>query len=307
MVTVSPIVFVCGATGTQGNAVAHNLLEHGIEVRSITRNINSPQAKRLLSKGIFLSEGDFNDKESLKKTMTNCTAIFLNLSPDHGNPTGELNQARTLISAAKEAGIKHIVYTSALATNNPERLTHWDPSSIVGMLLRGKQAIENEVKNAGFENWTILRPGNFMSNFLSPLVYMYQGLVQTKKFTTAFLPDTILPMIDPNDIGKFAAASIIDPVKFNQQEINTVSQMINVKDLINDLSQSIGEPIQITFLSEEDLLEKLPENPLLGPQKVMRDMSLFVDMEEVKKWGIKLGTFVEFLEREKERVNQTYM
>ncbi|KAJ5093275.1 hypothetical protein N7456_009136 [Penicillium angulare] len=304
---VSPIVFVCGATGTQGSAVTHNLLERGIEVRSITRKIDSLQAKRLLSKGISVSEGDFIDKESLKKPMQNCTALFLNLSPDHGNPTRELDQAKTIISAAKEAGIKQIVYTSALATNNPERLTHWNPSSLVGMLLRGKQAIENEVKNAGFERWTILRPGNFMSNFLSPLVYMYQGLVETKKFTTAFLPDTILPMIDPNDIGKFATASILDPVKFNQQEINTVSQMINVKDLINDLSKFIGEPIQITFLSEEELLEKLPQNPLLGPQKVMRDMSLLVDMEEAKKWGIELGTFAEFLEREKERVDQTYV
>lgn len=300
-------VFVCGATGTQGNAVAHNLLEQGIQVRSITRNISSPQAKHLLSKGISLSEGDFNNKESLKKLMVNCTAIFLNLQPNHSNPNAELDQAKNIISAAKEAGIKQIIYTSALATNNPERLPHWNPSDIIGMLLRSKQAIENEVKNAGFETWTILRPGNFMSNFLGPMVQMYKGLAETKKFTTAFLPETILPMIDPNDIGKFATASILDPAKFNRQEINTVSQMINVMDLTDDLSRITGTPMQAVFLSEEEILEQLPQNPLLAPQKVMRDMSLLVDIEEVKKWGIKLGTFTEFLEREKERVNKTYM
>ncbi|KAJ6032724.1 hypothetical protein N7540_003456 [Penicillium herquei] len=300
-------VFVCGVTGTQGGAVANNLLEKDIKIKSITRNIDSPQAKCLISRGVHLSEGDFDNEECLKQAMVDCTALFLNLRPDFTKPNGELNQAQNLLSAAKHAGVKHVVYTSALGTVNPERLSHWSPSSMVGILLRGKQAIEKEVRNAGFESYTILRQGNFMTNFLNPMVQMYQGLVETHKFTTAFLPGTILPMIDPNDIGKFATASILDPQRFNGKEIETVSQMVGVVDLMQDLSRFIGKNIQPVFLSEEEINEKLPTNPLLAPQKVMRDMSLLVDMEEVQKWGIELGTFAEFLERERERVEQTYL
>ena len=301
------IVFVCGATGTQGGAVTANLLEKGIAVKSITRNINSPEATRLLSKGVTLSEGDFDDEESLNKAMKDCTALFLNLRPDFTKPNGELSQAQKLLSSAKHAGVEHVVYTSSLGTQNPERMPHWSPNSMVGMLIAGKQAIENEVRNAGFKTWTILRPGNFMSNFLSPMVQMYQGLVETGTFTTAFLPETILPMIDPNDIGQFAAASILDPVRFNRQEIENVSQMVGAADLMKDLARFTGKDIKIKFLSEEEIAEQLPTNPLLGPQKVMRDMSLLVDMKEVQKWGIQLGTFAGFLGREKERVQQTYV
>ncbi|KAJ5710424.1 hypothetical protein N7488_004580 [Penicillium malachiteum] len=304
---MSDIVFVCGVTGTQGGAVAHHLLQKDIKIKSITRNINSPPARSLISRGIHLSEGDFDNEESLKQAMVDCTALFLNLRPDFTKPNGELNQAQNILSAAKHAGVKHVVYTSALGTVNPERLTHWSPSSMVGLLLRGKQAIEEEVRNAGFESYTILRPGNFMTNFLNPMVQMYQGLVETHKFTTAFLPETILPMIDPNDIGKFATASILDPQRFNQKEIETVSQMVGVVDLMQDLSRFTGKNLQPVFLSEEEINEKLPTNPLLAPQKVMRDMSLLVDMEEVQKWRIELGTFAQFLEREREKVEQTYL
>ncbi|KAJ5540801.1 hypothetical protein N7494_005877 [Penicillium frequentans] len=303
----SKSVFVCGATGTQGGALANQLLSKDIGVSAITRNISSTEAQRLISLGVSLTEGNFNDEECLKKAMVNCTSLFLNLLPDFTKPTGELDQARKILSVAKQTGIKHVIYTSALATNNPERLPHWTPTGIIGMLLLGKQAIEKEVKSAGFETWTILRPGNFMSNFLNPLVRMYQGLVETGKFTTAFLPETIVPMIDPNDIGKFAAAAILEPAMFNHQEIATVSQMMTVEDIVKDLSTATRKDIQAVFLSEEQITDQLLKNPTLGPQKVMRDMSLFVDMENVQKWGIELGTFAGFLEREKERVDVTYM
>ncbi|KAJ5643234.1 uncharacterized protein N7484_005741 [Penicillium longicatenatum] len=303
----SQSVFVCGATGTQGGALTNQLLGKDISINAITRNINSTEAQRLVSLGVSLTEGDFDDEECLKKAMADCTSLFLNLRLDLTQPTAELDQARKIISVAKKAGIKHVIYTSALATNSPERLPHWTPSGIIGMLLLGKQAIENEVKAAGFETWTILRPGNFMSNFLDPLVRMYQGLVETGKFTTAFLPDTIIPMSDPNDIGKFAAAAILEPAKFNHQEIETVSQMMTAKEIVKDLSAATGKDIRAVFLSEEEITDQLPKNPILGPQKVMRDLSMFVEMKNVQKWGIELGTFAGFLEREKERVDRTYL
>ncbi|KAJ5653105.1 hypothetical protein N7490_000108 [Penicillium lividum] len=300
-------VFVCGATGTQGGALVNQLLHKGININAITRDITSTQAQHLISLGVSLTEGNFDDEQSLKRAMVNCTSLFLNLSPDFTKPTGEIDQARKILSVAKQTGIKHVIYTSALGSNNPQKLPHWTPSGLVGMLLLSKQAIEKEVKAAGFETWTILRPGNFMSNFLNPLVRMYQGLVETGKFTTAFLPETLIPMIDPNDIAKFAAAAILEPVRFNHHEIETVSQMMTVDHLLKDLSTATGKDIQAVFLSEEEITNQLPQNPTVGPQKVMRDMSLLVDMENVRKYGIELGTFAGFLEREKEHVDMTYL
>jgi uncharacterized protein YbjT (DUF2867 family) len=303
----SPKVFVCGATGTQGGALIQNILEHSVEIHAIARNINSDAAHMLRSLGVTLAEGDFDNEECLKKSMAGCTTLFLNLSPNHTNPKGELGQAQRVLAIAKQVGIQQVIYTSAMGTTDPTRLQHWNSNSLVGMVVLGKKAIENEVRNAGFKYWTILRPGNFMSNFLDPLVRMYQGLVETGIFTTAFTRETMLPMVDPNDIGKFAAAAVLNSAKFNQKEIEIASQMMGVEDVMRALSDATGKDMKVAFLSKDEIEEQASQNPFLGAQLVIRDLSLFVDLEDVKSWGIELGSFARFLKREKARVDATYL
>lgn len=303
----SPIVFVCGATGTQGGALTTHLLQQNIQVHAITRNIQSEAAQKLKSLGVTLTEGDYDNEETLRKSMTNCTSLFLNLSPNHLNPSAELDQAKRIISIAEEVGIKQIIYTGALGTVNPERLPFWDPTNLVAKVLLSKQSIETEIHNAGFEHWTILRPGNFMSNFLNPLVRMYQGLVETGKFTTAFTPNSIIPMVDPYDIGRFAAAAVLDPIRFHGQEVEIASQMMGPEAIIKDLAQATGRDMKVVFLSEEEVQEKIATDPFLGPQLLIRDLAIFVDFEKVKGWKIELSTFAGFLEREKKRVEEAYL
>ncbi|KAJ6127296.1 hypothetical protein N7523_002908 [Penicillium sp. IBT 18751x] len=302
----SPKVFVCGATGNQGGALIQNILDHHIEVHAISRDLESDSAKSLLVRGVSLAEGDYDNEISLEKSMTDCTTLFLNLNFNYTKPQEELEQAQRILSLAKRVGIQQVVYTSALATTDPTRLKHWDPNSFVAMVLLSKQAIEKLVRNAGFKEWVILRPGNFMTNFLNPLVRMYQGLVETNTFTTAFAHDTILPMVDPDDIGKFAAAAILDPVRFNQKEIEIASQMMGVEDVLRDLSEATGRNMKTHFMSEEKIKINAAQDPMVRAQLAMRDLSLFVDMEKIKSWGIELGSFASFLKREKARVDATY-
>lgn len=303
----SPTVFVCGATGTQGGALTSQLLQQNIQVHTITRNVQSEAAQKLQSCGVTLFEGDFDNGEILRRAMSNCTSLFLNLSPNHLNPPAEISQAKHVLSVAKKARIKQVIYASSMGTTNPERLPNWTPNSLVANVIQSKQSIEKEIRNAGFEYWTILRPGNFMSNFLDPLVRMYSGLVESGKFTTAFTPETVLPMVDPYDTGRFAAAALSQPTRFHEKEVEIASQMMGAEEIISDLAKATGREMQVIYLSEEEIKEKMTKDPFLGPQMLLRDMSLLVDFEEVKGWGIKLNSFAEFLEREKQKVQSTYL
>jgi uncharacterized protein YbjT (DUF2867 family) len=302
----TPVVFVCGATGNQGGALIQHISEHG-KVHAITRDPTSPVAQSLQSQGVSITEGSFDNQESLKKSMSGCTTLFLNLSPSFTNPTAEIEQAKQVLAIAKEVGVQHIIYTSALGTNNPEALKHWDPKSLVAATLLAKKVIEDEVRDTGFKTWTILRPGNFMVNYLFPLVQMYNGLVETGNFTTAYSKDTLLPMVDPNDIGKFAAAAVLDPIKFNEKEIEIASQLMGIEEVLKDISHAAGKEMKVVYLSEEEIEKQIQQNPLIFVQLVMRDLSQFVDMERLKEWRIELGTFPQFLEREKDRVMKTYL
>jgi len=303
----SPTVFVCGATGHQGGALTTHLLQQNIQVHTITRNVQSEAAQKLQSRGVTLVEGDFDNGEILRKAMTNCTSLFLNISPNHQDPSAELSQAKHVLSIAKEIGVKQVIYAGSMGTVNPERMTHWIPNSLVANVILSKQSIEKEIRNSGFEYWSILRPGNFMSNFLDPLVRMYSGFVETGKFTTAFTPETVLPMVDPYDTGRFAAAAVSQPTQFHEKEIEIASQMMGIEEIISDLAKATGREMQVIFLSEEEIQEKMKTDPFLGPQLLLRDMVLFIEFEKVKGWGLKLNTFAGFLEREEERVQSTYL
>ncbi|KAJ5990993.1 hypothetical protein N7499_011537 [Penicillium canescens] len=302
----SPTVFVCGATGTQGGALIDHLQKHDIKVHAITRSLNSPAAQRLQKLGVAISEGDFDNDESVKQNMTHCTSLFLNLMPALTDLNTSLEQARRLLKIAKEAGIKQVIYTSGVSANDPSRNKHWDPNGIISQMMLNKQAIEHEIRNTGFETWTLLRPGNFMTNFLFPMNQMYQGLAENGVFTTALAPDTVLPMVDPNDIGQFAAAAVLDPVKFNNQEIEIASEFMGAEEIMRALSRATGKDFKAIFMSDEEIDKQRVINPFVAGQLMMRGMSSFVDLEKVKAWGLPLGTFDQFLVREKARVNASY-
>lgn len=302
----SPTVFVCGATGTQGGALIDHLLKHDVKVHAITRSLNSTAAQRLQELGVAISEGDFDDDESVKQNMTRCTSLFLNLMPALTDLNTSLEQARRLLKIAKECGIKQVIYTSGVSANDPSRNKHWNPNSIISKMMLNKQAIEHEIRNAGFETWTLLRPGNFMTNFLFPMNQMYPGLAENGVFITALTPDTLLPMVDPNDIGRFAAMAVLDPIKFNHQEIEIASEFMGAEEIMRALSRATGRDFKAVFMSDEEIDKQKGVNPFIAGQLMMRDMSSFVDLEKVKAWGLPLGTFDEFLVREKARVDVSY-
>lgn len=68
------------------------------------------------------------------------------------------------------------------------------------------------MRSAGFVHWTILRPLVFMINYLLPSVRGYfPELVGCRTLRTAIAPGKRTMLIDPDDIGRFAAAAIIEP------------------------------------------------------------------------------------------------
>ncbi|GKT51457.1 NmrA-like family domain-containing protein 1 [Colletotrichum spaethianum] len=299
-------IFVSGATGTVGGAVARNLLSEGIAVRALARDPDSPAAKALSALGASIIQGDYDDDTALTKAMSGVAGAFLNLTPNFVDHTWELTTAKRIMAAARQAGATHFIYSSSFAVQAPELLKHWDPNSFIAKVLLSKQAIEKEVRKAGFSNWTILRPGHFAANYLVPLAAKFPELVNDGRFVTALRPENKVPMVDPNDIGRFALAAFQDPGKFNAEEVAISSELLTVDDIMAKLARATGRDIKAVYLSDEEVEAQKAGNPFIGGQLAARDIDQFADVEKTQSWGVPLGTFDEFLEREKDRVKETY-
>lgn len=169
----SPTIFVVSATGTVGDAVARLARNHNWTVHATTRDINSPSAKSLSSIGVKLSQGDWDDEAALEKGIAGSDFIFMNFFPDFLDLSHELRQAEGILTIAKAAGVRHVIYSSAFTVLDSvaaKKYSHLTKDSLATKVIASKQAIEESVKSFGFESWTIIRPGFFMANFLLPKV-----------------------------------------------------------------------------------------------------------------------------------------
>jgi uncharacterized protein YbjT (DUF2867 family) len=121
------IIAVVGATGAQGGGLVRSILADpasGFGVRAITRKSGSPKAEELSRLGAEVVEGDSDSVESMTKALSGAYgAFFVTNFWEHFSPEKEKQQARNLAEAAKNAGVKHVIWSTLEDTRERVPLT----------------------------------------------------------------------------------------------------------------------------------------------------------------------------------------
>lgn len=231
--------------------------------------------------------------------------LFLNLFPTLNDFPHELKQAQAILAIAKAAGVTHVVYSSS--PDHTSREPSSDPNSISAHARASKRAIEQATREAGFAAWTVLRPAYFMTNLVRPNVdRIYPGATDTGVFTLAIRASTALPLIDVDDIAKFAVAAFQDPGRFHGAVIDLASETVAIEEIIRLLSRAAGRRLRAKYLSDAEIVALRQVTPFVTGQVDLRDLVESIDFNKAKGWGVDLGTFAEFLERAKHAVVDTY-
>jgi dihydroflavonol-4-reductase len=118
------IVFLTGASGFVGSAVARLLLDEGFAVRALVRR-NSNRAN-LTGLKLDVIEGDIRDARVLLQGMQGVRYVF-HVAADYRlwapNPDEiietNVEGTRGVMAAARENGVERVVYTSSVATLRP--------------------------------------------------------------------------------------------------------------------------------------------------------------------------------------------
>ncbi|AEO68707.1 a3292934-c2dc-448a-8899-6121e3d4c8d1 [Thermothielavioides terrestris] len=293
--------FVCVATGDQGGTVARQLRALGWEVHTTSRNPTSAAAQALASVGVKVHQGNLDDTAVLESAIAGSDALFLAQQVFRDNPALEFEQGQTILRIAHAAGVRHVIYSSAI----PVR--HLGPDHFVARALKPKTELENAVRASAFPHWTILQPGSFMANFLSPKAdRIYSEATATGHFRVAFRPTTEIPMIDHEDIAAFAVAALQQPARFHAQTIQLASENVTAERIFAAIRRGTGRDIRVTYLTDEEALQALATNPPLALQQILRDAPPFDAVQDTRRWGVPTGTFEAFVERERERFEETY-
>jgi uncharacterized protein YbjT (DUF2867 family) len=167
--STSQTILVIRATGTQGSAACAHLHRLGHNIHALVTDPSEARSQALSKFNAKIFPGTIDNRAAVDKAIAGCTGLYIALMPLVSDPEGsEPRQARLLIEAANAAGVNHVVISTSMSVDRPEKLGA-EPGSIMAKFLGWKLETERLVQDAGFETWTVLRPGYFMSNFLWPL------------------------------------------------------------------------------------------------------------------------------------------
>jgi uncharacterized protein YbjT (DUF2867 family) len=179
------LVLVTGGTGTVGREVVTGLIAAEIEPRVLTR---SKEKIATLRPGAVGFVGDFSDPEALPDAMDGVERLFLlnALSPT------ETQESLAAFEAAKEAGVKHIVYMSVHKLREASHIPHFG----------SKVPVEDAIAESGL-SYTFLQPNSFFQND----VWLREAI--TNGVYPFPLSDVGLSRVDVRDIADAAVRALL--------------------------------------------------------------------------------------------------
>lgn len=242
----SGMILVTGATGHLGSSVVKHLQQHLALDQFAVLARNLAKAQPYIEQDIEVRFGDFNKPRSLIQAFQGIDKLLL-ISTMEMN---RLEQHQDVVDAAKEAGVKHIIYTS-LAIQNIA-------SSAVKDLMLSHFETEDYIRASGL-NYTFLR--NTMYAEAIPQIIGERVLE-----TGIHLSDGTgkVPYALRAELGEATANVLLQEGHENKYYELTGSKSYSYADISNLLSEIKGEKVSyenIDLPSYTDLLKSqdLPE------------------------------------------------
>ncbi len=215
-----PTVLVLGASGTIGKQVVKELEGQAINVRITSRK--QDVAEQLCREGKDCRLLALDDPKTFALALAGVERVFLLT----GYTVGMLTQSKTLVDAAKKAGVRHIVHVGVFA--------EWDTTDAH---FAWHQMIEKYIEASGI-TWTHLHPNMFMEALT--------GAYLPKNYTyTTYWNDRRVGYIASSDIAAVAAKVLVDgPGRHAGKDYWLSVESYNGKEIAGLMSEVTGLEIK---------------------------------------------------------------
>ncbi|MFL5639914.1 MAG: NmrA/HSCARG family protein [Gemmatimonadaceae bacterium] len=247
--TDKKIIAVIGATGAQGGGLVRAILEDKsgqFAARAITRTPNSDKAKALAEAGAEVVAADTDDVKSLKKAFTDAYGAFCMTNFwEHMKPEKELSQARNMAQAAKDAGVKHVIWSTLEDTRQSVPISDDRMPTLMGKYKVPHFDAKGEA-NAFFAELgvptTYLVTSFYWDNFIHFGMGPKKG-PDGKLAITLPMGSKKLPSIAAEDIGKTAYAIFERGEELIGKTVGIAGGHLSGAQMAKSLTKALGQPI----------------------------------------------------------------
>jgi len=288
---------ILGGTGHVGSAVAKELLANNKEVIIITHDEN--KVNDIEAMGAKAEVADITDSNRLNEIFKMGERLFLlnpPAPPSTNTPNVERDSMQSIIAALEDSGLEKIVAESTYGAQPGKDMGD------LGVLYE----MEEVLKDIHIPT-SIQRAAYYYSNWDSSL----ETAQKEGKLYSMYPPHFKLPMVAPEDLGKFAAKLLMEPVEETGLYYRTGPKDYSPKDVAAAFSEALGKPVEAVQIPEdkwestleeqgfsakaarsminmtkatlEQVQESAPENPERGSFTLERYIDELVQKSSMKK------------------------
>ena len=237
------LILVCGATGSQGGAVARSLLDRGFRIRALTRDAQKPEAQALAEHGAEVVQGDMEDRSSIDRVLEGAYGVFSMQNYWEAGYDLEVQQGKTVADAAKAAGAEHYVYSSVGSAHRQTGIPHFD----------SKWEVEEHVRGLGLP-YTVLRPVFFMQNW-----EMMREPILGGTLPQPLDPDKPFQHVAVEDVGAFAAIAFEHPEEWIGREVDLAGDEQTMPEIAETFGRVVGREVSYYQVPWEQFAEQMGE------------------------------------------------
>ena len=248
---------ITGASGNLGRATLEFLIDRGVAPASIVAVARDPsKLAELAGRGVQVRRADYTDVDSLEAAFRGVDKLLFISTSALGEE--RMLHHRNVVSAAVNAGVKHIVYTSVVG---PSASAKFAASP-------GHFNTETLVKDSGIP-YTFFRNNLYLD--LVPLLY---GSAADSGVLTHFVGDSRIGFVLRRDIAE-ALANILTKGDHTNRiyNITVPGKAYSHADIAAALSKSSGKNVRYQSVSVDEFRKAL-ESAGLPPARVGMSVGL---------------------------------
>jgi uncharacterized protein YbjT (DUF2867 family) len=251
------IIAVLGATGAQGGGLVRSIMndEDGpFTARALTRNVNSDKSKALAALGAEVVAVDLDDPQSLGEAFSGAHGAYcVTFYWEHFSPEKEVAHARALASAAKDAGLAHVIWSTLEDTRKLVPLS----DDRMPTLMEKYKVPHFDGKGESDEVFTDLGvPTTFLltSFYWDNMIHFGMGPKPGPDGSLGItfpMDDKKLPGIAAEDVGKCAHGIFKRSDEFIGKRIGIAGEHLTGSEMAAGLTKALGRKVQYNAVTPE--------------------------------------------------------